>query len=179
MKTFGGHLGKDKIISKLRKIKPEYVDELLIKCEFPIEFVSYGSFRIVWRVISTQYVIKMPLEGDYGYESGLIHSGAEINAYNRIMKVERYRPLRKWMPEFFYTDKPRGLILTGYYRQIVDKKGKYDLEINEIEKLCQRWGFKDDRDADLCIAKRDNFGVDSKGKLRILDLGCFTKGDII
>lgn len=173
-----GRLGLNEIIRRLRQNQPTTVEELLVDCHLPISFAGYGAFRDAWEIYSTAYVIKLPIRdgGEWGQESNIIHTTAEINAYNRIMKSIRYRPLRQWMPIFHYTNKPTGLILTEYYKQIPDKKGKFDEEINQIEKLCKRWGFRGDNDADLCIKKRENFGVDKKGKLRILDLGCFTKG---
>lgn len=161
-------LTRTEIIKRLKRCRPQYLEELLVDCRLPITVLNWGAYRIVVQVIGTPYVIKLPLKSEKGYKC-IEHCRVEINAYNKIMRAHDLRYLRKYLPTIHYSNRNTGLILMDYCKPANATWGRTHAGfIQEV-----RWYVEDTLDYPDSDLKRQNWGHDARGKPKILDLGCF------
>lgn len=155
-----------------RNFKGKVTDILVRECKFPLEFVADGAFRNVYRILGTPYVLKVP-SSSRSYV--LDHAAQEVKAYQKIKRSKSLAALRPYLPKFHLVNDALGIILTDYIRPVQKEYGTYyGKYYNEIQKVSQvARSLSTAYDPDLGVDKADNWGVVG-GKLKILDLGCFT-----
>lgn len=162
---------------RLRRYKPETSQAVLRKCQFPLLFVDEGMFRVVYRILGTEYVLKMPIQEwepwrwkgprSKWIKMHINHARLEMNAHTIISTTTRpaIKALAKYLPEVPYMDWDTGVTLMRHYRTPTTTEWNRSLAgIYTAVEAVQK------RNTDI---KPSNCGVDSSGKLRIVDLGCF------
>jgi hypothetical protein len=138
--------------------------------------VDEGSFRVVYHIIGTQYVLKIPIQEWESYKwSGpkskwikkhINHARLEMNAHTIISTTTRpeIRALKPFLPEVPYMDWDTGVALMRKYRSPTNSEwNKKSTALYTLIEGVQK------QNTDIKIY---NCGIDSNGKLRILDLGC-------
>jgi hypothetical protein len=166
----------EQIKRKLRRYKPATPQEVLRKCQFPLQFQDEGSFRVVYRILGTQWVLKMPIQEweewrwkgprSKWLRKHINHAKYEINALNIILTTTRpqLKALKSYLPEVPWAHWDTGVILMRHYRTPT---------LSEFARLsktllaCIEQVQKRNTDINLY-----NCGVDSDGKLKVIDLGC-------
>lgn len=151
------------IVKRLKRYRPLNAHDVLVDCKLPLEFINDGQFRNVFRISGTKYVIKVPKLG------GARHSAREIAALRYLQRPE-YFAIQPYLPEFHFSNRNTGLILTDLCTWASFAKN-FDT-IKEIDEWCEDNGFIE---ADVDHRKMDNYGMLGK-QLKILDLGCFVSG---
>jgi hypothetical protein len=153
--------------------------ELLVECKLPLKFIADGAFREAYKIVGTPYVIKIPSSNRRVY---IEHGQADINAYKLIMDDPKMKSLRKYLPTMHYSQYELGIVLTEYVRPLSKEydsdrqwsyRGKYRADIEKASRLVSKFSKAKGGDHDLDLSKMENFGT-VDGKLKILDLGCFT-----
>ena len=167
---------------RLRRYRPETPQAVLRKCQFPLEFVDEGAFRVVYHILGTEYVLKLPIqEWDRWRWKGprakwikmhINHARLEMNAHTVISTsaVPAVRALRRYLPEIPFMDWDTGVALMRRYRAPTSSEwSKHQTNLLMLIEAVQR------RNTDI---SQNNCGVDSNGKLRVVDLGCLAlKGE--
>lgn len=161
---------------RLRRYKPQTPQDVLRKCQFPLWFVDEGMFRVVYHILGTEYVLKIPLQEWESWrwkgprskwiKMHINHARLEMNAHTIISTTTRpdVKALEKFLPEVPYMDWDTGVTLMRRYRRPTQTEwNRGQAAIFTAVEAVQR------RNTDIKIA---NCGVDSNGRLRIVDLGC-------
>jgi hypothetical protein len=172
------HLMKaDKIARRLKKEKPETVEDLLIRCGLTLKFLGDGGFRVVFKIAGTSLVVKVPMtemdQAELGHSyahTPIVHAKTEWNYRKKVMREKKYEFFRPYMPALHCLIPSTGVTLCDYYRPLSYARTKYDAEIDQIIGNLAGIGVLD---GDVGSDKKDNYGIDRDGKLRIIDLGCF------
>lgn len=151
----------------MKRQRPSTVEDLLIKCKFPLQLVNYGQFRRVYKILGTPYVVKVPKLA--WSAADVKHSRLEINAL-KLLQKEKYFAIHPYLPTFHYTNRNTGVVLTDECTWASYVKN-FDT-VKEIHEWCEDNGFIE---ADVETDKFDNYGMLGK-QLKILDLGCFVSG---
>jgi hypothetical protein len=134
-----------------------------------LKVIGEGFSRTVYSIYGYPgLVVKIPDKDG----SPRRHSLNEIRAYKRLTnkKVKKYRKLWKHVPKFYAWTRD-GVILMKRYKvcrkaSIISSLGK---RVRVIGNLCG-YLFPENEDVDVYP---ENMGLDEKGNLKILDLGCF------
>jgi len=161
--------GRIKKVMKSRN--PKTISDLLVDCRFGLEHIYSGVFRDVYSIVGSDFIIKVPIDGD-----GLIHARDEADGWKKVKKSKhKMAPqARKHLPRpFLYYPKTGFTIMPKY---VVSSKHILDDEMNRInmifrQVICHGWK----RDIDLGKDKFDNYGLDKNGNIIVLDMGCFSK----
>jgi hypothetical protein len=173
------HLMKaNNIALTLKKEKPKTVEDLLICCGLTLKFIGDGGFRVVFKIVGTGLVVKVPMtekdQAELGHNyahTPLVHANTEWKYRKKVMREKKYEFFRPYMPALHCLIPSTGVTLTDYYRPLPwAYTKKYDAEIDQIIANLAGIGVMD---GDVGPDKRDNYGIDRDGKLRIIDLGCF------
>jgi hypothetical protein len=161
---------------RLRKFDPATPQEVLRKCQFPLQFLDEGAFRVVYRILGSQYVLKIPIQEWESWrwkgpksrwiKQHVNHSRHEINASTFVMRIAKdpvVRALRPYMPETPYMNWDTGVVLMRRYRvpTLNEWRAKSEPLLKVIEVLQKR-----NNDIKPC-----NCGIDSSGRLHMVDLG--------
>jgi hypothetical protein len=167
------------------------VATLVDLCEFPIQIVSNGAYRVVYNVIGTEFIIKMPIEAtsisfdtmgtkgqsackltskERSYQSNLEHARDEWAAYCDIMwgrrngKRDAIRPLMPEMYTFFWRT---GVLLMKRY-QLLSRRN-FHLRREVANTVADALG---DGNCDYDIDNCGNVGKDiDTGRIVLLDIG--------
>lgn len=158
----------------LKNMKPTSGTELLKDCGFTLRMVSYGAFRDVYEIVGTPYVVKIPIHDSQPVYAGRDHSETEYAEWKRAMRLQSYKSIRHYLPVIHYFERSTGLLLIDKYTQLENDDTRFDFQIKQISKWLKNKGYGS---PDVGTSKRENYGIDSKGRLRILDLGCFVMED--
>lgn len=153
---------------RLKLWKPQTLDGLIESCRFPLEYISCGMYRKVYGVVGTEYVIKVPIQ-DETRLTNISHAVDEYREYKRMSRLKKYAAIKHRLPKFHYFDSHSGISLVERYKSLYEWDTSHDKTIRQINAWLKSKGFED---SDLDTEKRDNFGLDAKGNLKILDLGC-------
>ena len=172
------HLTKANNIARVLKLeKPETVEDLLINCGLSLKFIGEGAFRFVFKIVGTRLVVKVPMtetdQAELGHNyahTPIVHASTEWKYRKKVMREKKYEFFRPYMPTLHCLVPLTGVTLTDYYRPVPWSRTKYDDEIDQIIGNLASIGVLD---GDVGPDKRDNYGIDRYGKLRIIDLGCF------
>ena len=172
------HLMKAAQIARRMKLdKPKTVEDLLIRCGLTLKFIGDGGFRVVFKISGTGLVVKVPMtekdQAELGHNYGhtpIIHAKTEWKYRKKVMREKKYEFFRPYMPTLHCLIPSTGVTLCDYYRPLPWSRTKYDDEIDQIIANLAGIGVMD---GDVGPDKRDNYGIDRDGKLRIIDLGCF------
>lgn len=165
MKTLG------QIIASLSRHKPKDVKELLELCKFHLAHVGSGLYRDTYEIIGSGYVVKVPTSSKGDIE----HSVIEFNAWYNIMhSSDTFAPLHPFMPHIPYFNANTGVLLmekydTSYRKRLVPLRPMIKRAKQTAKALM---GYGSGSDLDL---HSQNFGVDSHGALKIIDLGYFSE----
>lgn len=113
-------LTKEDIISFFRRFRPRSVKELRAMGLKAI-VVGSGLFRDAVRVEGV-VIAKFPKRLDGGWDNdgeGCVeHIIDELNAVRLIQKEEKYKPLRRFLPEFYFIDRKNAVVLMPEYKRI-------------------------------------------------------------
>lgn len=161
-----------KIATTMKAKQPYCAEDLLIGCGLSLKYIESGAFRDVYRINNTGLVVKVPRRDfDETYQHNpVVHSCIEYDYRKKVMKQRRYEFFRPYMPAFHYLCRSTGVMLIDHYNPLPEWETKFDKHILDIRSRLNKLGVTD---GDIGIDKKDNYGVDAFGHLRILDLGCF------
>jgi hypothetical protein len=161
---------------RLNKFNPATPQDALRKCQFPLLFMDEGSYRVVYCIVGTQYVLKMPIQEWESWcwkgskskwiKAHVNHSRHEINASTFVMHLAKdplVQALRPFMPEMPYKNYDTGVVLMRRYRRPTLNEWRVKSEpLLKVVDAVQK------RNNDI---KQCNCGIDSNGRLRMVDLG--------
>lgn len=82
----------------------------------------------------------------------------------------KYKAIHEYLPFFHYFSHKSGIAIMDLYSELKKNDRRFDADITTINEFMTKCGYED---ADIRHSKKDNYGIDSEGSLRILDLGCF------
>ena len=154
----------------MKEIDPVTITDLLIKCGFGLRHINDGVFRDVFEIVNSDYVIKIPKDGD-----GLCHAHDEAMGWSKVHKSKKPCAVeaRKHLPQPFLYYEPSGFIIMPRYRTTANRR--YDTKMKRVNKIFQEI-ICDGKDADIDLGpdKYDNYGLDKRGNLIVRDLGCFS-----
>lgn len=159
------------ITRRLRRTHPYTVEDLLIECRLPLRYLSSGSFRHVFHIIGTQYVVKVPRSDE---RQGIEHARQEYNSWRRVIRSPKYRRLVRYMPDILFFSRVTGVMVMERYKPV--ETSRYDSALDDIEEITQ--DVLKVSKPDLGAAKWNNYGLDYKNRVRIIDLGRFKKGGV-
>lgn len=156
---------RNKILALLKVERPQSMFDLLVDCGFTLQCVGEGRFRTAFRIVGTPWIIKVPAstDRDIEIEDSIAHSVQEYDAYRRIMRYDRYKPLRSHMPEILYFDRKTGLIVMREYKRLGAVYSKRHSAVRRKIGRVMRRSAQD--------LHRSNFGMDSRGHVKLIDLG--------
>lgn len=159
------------VIERLKRYRPDCPEQLLMDCRLPLLLLNWGAYRNCWEVIGTGLVIKL-VGQDQHVKKALTHTRIEVNAHRKLVSDPDFAQFRKYMPKIHYSDTKHGLVVMEKYKAVT--KGWARKNRGLMEKL----------EADLLEyfeqvdlspgAKYRNFGLDKKGRLVVIDLGCLS-----
>jgi hypothetical protein len=150
-----------KLVRLLRKNRPQTIKEVR-RLGIRARFFDEGCFRKVYRVRGLPLVLKIA-DTDAQY-----HTRAEIRVLRKILTWTRFRLLRRYMPKVYYCD-PRGaVLLMRRYKRL--RWSKHRSELFYMLECFTKDLFKFKSSPDIHFG---NGGLDSKGQIKILDLGLF------
>lgn len=155
------------ITSSIRHSRPKDVGDLLIKCDLPLLYLGSGSYRDVYEVVDSGYVVKMPTKADY-----IQHAVNEYIVWRKIVRSRRkYKELHPFMPNINYFTSLTGVTVMPKYQTTYSTKGTQ----RERERVCDlACRLFEATDTDLHSA---NYALDDSGQLKIIDLGYFLPED--
>jgi hypothetical protein len=156
------------IVRLIQRHSPVTPVTLLKSCKFTLRFLGSGSFRDVYEIVGSGYVVKFPNQS--GGES---HAENERRTWNKIRKSKRFAEIHKYLPSQMYLNRRSGCIVMPLYEEADDPQ--YDDEMDEVADIIHR--ITGNSDNDLASDKWDNWGVDQEGKLVMIDLGCLESFD--
>jgi hypothetical protein len=155
----------------MKEVKPETVVDLLVKCGFGLRHVNDGVFRYVFEIVNSDFVIKIPKDGD-----GLCHAHDEAMGRNRVLRSKHPAAVeaRRHLPYPFLYYATSGFIIMPKYRTTANRR--YDKNMDRINDVFRKVICDGkERDIDLGHSKFDNYGLDKHGNLVVMDMGCFSK----
>lgn len=163
----------DEIIRRLKRFKPQNVNDLLCECRLPIQLLDWGCYRNCWEIVGTGLVIKLVGgTAEDNRDKALTHARIEIAAHRRIAKDKQFAPIQHLLPIIHHYNRNAGLVLMDKYKPCTKRWAKKNLdELIEYH----LWFKKRFPQADLDpLVKYMNYGIGKDGKPVILDLGCFS-----
>lgn len=161
------------IKAKMEKHKPFTPQDAMRKCGLTLRFIGAGSYREVYDIVGTNWVIKFPLtEWDikrYGplvdwLRKHRIHSHYELNAYYKIKTTSRMRGLRKYLPKMLWSDWKTGVIIVEKSYQL------YGSDDDAVEAQLVHYEFAKHFKR-LTDILPHNVGRNAKGQVKAIDLG--------
>lgn len=102
------------VLRKINKHRPEDVAALRA-LGIGVKYIGDGAFRIAYRILGTDLVIKFPIEeGSEGDRSGgIAHTRAEARRIARLSETV----LRAHVPKVYYVDDKNGVIVMKFYEK--------------------------------------------------------------
>lgn len=160
-----------KIVARISRRQPMGVIELLDECHLPLKFLGGGAYRKVYEIVGSGFVVKVPhSKGD------IPHATTEFLCWRKIIRSKRkYAALHPYMPVFRYHNKVSGITVMDMYETDFDYN-THEPEMTYINNLTQ--DVMKNYDNDLEPEKWDNYGLDAKGELKIIDLGYFSESGL-
>ena len=153
--------------------KPFTPQNTMRKCNFTLKFLGEGSYREVYHIVGTNWVIKFPLtEWDPAEFSPLvnwllkhrIHSRNEIDTYLEIKEKKEFKVLRKYLPKILWWEWHTGIIIQEICKELEENGSNASIS-NDLDILFKRY-FKGNTDIAV-----NNVGRDLKGNLKVIDMG--------
>lgn len=163
------------VIKRLKRYQPTTAQEILDKCELPLQYVGGGAFRDVYHVIGTSVVIKVPRKTDKEHrtEKRIQHSRDEFSIWTRMKNSKRkFRAFAKYLPELIYYNSHTGIIVMRKYEKVRYNKVNNSFA-NELEEMITK--VMGTCDADI---HNGNLGFDKRGNIKIIDMGLFIAGKV-
>lgn len=161
-----------KLIERMDEHKPFTPQDTMRKCGFTLRFIGIGSYREVYEIVGTPWVIKFPLtEWDskrYGplvdwLKKHRIHAHHEMNAYHRIKSTKSMRGLCRYLPKMMWADWETGVLIVEKCEPL--ELGKA-LDASFIAHKAFRKHFKKSTDI-----TNYNVGKNAKGVIKVIDMG--------
>lgn len=162
-----------KLVSRMRRQKPQNIDQVLTTTGATVQYLNGGAFRNVFAVHGLPVVIKVPLDME-DEDSGagmscMDHARAEWDHYWSIKTDKDYKMLREYLPEFHYFDYQTGLAVMQRYKPLQRYKGS-DKDIRKLDDAIRCAFGSTDPDVYRC-----NLGQDEHGAIKFIDLGMFAE----
>lgn len=152
------------VVKTFHTIKPRTPQDTLQECGVSLRYLSSGCFRDVYRVDDLPVVVKYP-RGDDAADN-IQHAGDEWHGMRRIVaNRKRFTLLVDYMPHLYYFDAATGVTLMHEYKPLPPRHHLW----SEIQKIDDCVSTTLHRSWDNHVA---NLGLDDKGHLVIVDLGC-------
>lgn len=145
-----------KIIRILKKHKPQTVRQLTRR-GVPLKFLASGCFRRTYAVVGFSLVLKFAKDSED-------HTLAEMRAYERIKRLKKWLPMRRYLPSIYYVS-PDGRWLLMRQYPTPCKRAKYEVALDVIERLTKDLGKKH---GDL---HNENARLDDNKNIKLIDLG--------
>lgn len=174
-------LSVKEVVSRFRQKKPKNAEEALVKCEVPLTFLQEGAFRRAYQIGRLPLVVKFPYFTSYcstieaqqaRLEVGINHSAIEIKARKRVLRSKkRFAPLAKYMPMIYHHNPETGVVLVHKYK-VKPYAKRFSGQCRDIEREVIK-AMGDNGLEGFDCDNPNNIGLDEKGNLVILDLGCF------
>ena len=153
----------------ITRFEPRTVKEFA-KFGLTLKHIGSGGYRKAYEIVGYGLIIKIPITGDenLGYDqSDADHSRTEWNAYRKIKLRAKYKKLKPYLPKIYLCSN-EGIILMKKYSR--SEYAPYKKEFQQIKKTFR--SFIKSKSYDI---KWYNIRVNSKGKLKIIDLGRFSE----
>lgn len=160
---------KEQIIRRLRYWRPRTLEQLLVRCRFPLQYVGGGAYRDVYRIVGTDYVVKIPIETK---SENVKHAHNEYNAWRRITRnKKKYSSLVPYIPEIAYHNRGYGTTLMRHYTTLPINNETRKLERRVVKAVKNALG------REWSDVQVSNIGVDADGGYVLTDLGHLLTGD--
>lgn len=161
------------VIKRLQQFQPTTAQAVLDACELPLQYIGGGKFRDAYHVIGTELVIKIPRRDTRirVTMTNIKHARDEYSIWKRIKSSKRkFKPLRAYLPELIYFSDLTGVIVIRRYSKV-----KYTHAVGELEVKLEGIVTKvmNTSNADVHLG---NLGRDSKGSIKLIDMGLFISG---
>ena len=126
-----------------------------------LRHIGSGAFRDTYRVGKLPIVIKIPF-------NEISHARHEARVITKVMKDEKFKALRPFMPKLYYYDKKTGIIVMEYCRTM-----KYGPTSDAVSKIFSTLVSKLFRKPmyDESDIRGYNIGKNNNGQYKIIDLG--------
>jgi hypothetical protein len=173
-------LTRKEVLRRFRHHKPKNADEALRNCLVPLTYLSEGAYRRTYQIGNLPLVIKFPYcsdwyedkpieERNYALSNGIKHSNTEMRSLRRILRSKgKYVKLHRYMPKVYHFNPATGAVLMHKYRNPNRTTRKFNRMLERIDAEAQavmkKW---------VDVDNPGNIGYDEKGRVVILDLGCF------
>jgi hypothetical protein len=147
-------------VRRIKEAKPSSASQLEKKCNMKLDHLGSGSERVAFRIKGLPVVVKFPICKASG------QSWNEYRSYRHIMKTPELKCLRPLMPKIYAYNRTGRCTVMRLYKGI----GWEDTEPHEmnVRNKMRAAGCGDYHDLHL-----SNLGLTPKGKLKVIDLGCF------
>jgi 5-methylthioribose kinase len=131
-----------------------------------------GAFRVVYKINGLDLVVKVPY-----FDSGILHSKAEIKALSRINRLKKYKIIREYMPDVYYANTKTGIIVMRYYKPLKYTKiniAAVSILYSLVESVWLECASSLAGCTDISV---NNCGIDAPNSysytIKVIDLGCF------
>ena len=147
------------LIRKLRSVKSAKLEDFE-RAGIELQPFSEGVFRSVYFVKGLPIVVKIP------HLNCCYHSRTEIRRLRQIRRSSLYRVFKRYMPKVYYSDEKLGIIAMRRYLKRNLKGDRWWIQDEILDRL-----FHDALGGQYSDYLADNFCIDGRGQLKIVDLG--------
>lgn len=156
----------DEVSKLLMENNPRTANELKA-LGIQVRTLGSGAYRHAYKVLRLPLVIKIP----FNQRMSLKHAEAEIKAIRQIIRLKKYRKLKKYMPNiYFYNPKTRVIGMEYCTTKINPYLSNIELLLNDL--LGEIWPDAATSSVDV---HRYNIGFNRNGDIKIIDLGYFSE----
>ena len=162
----------EEVVKLFKKHNPATPEEARKLTGLKLKYLGEGCFRDAYRIKGTDLVVKFPLWGEY---EGIDHSCSEIDTVKKVKRMAKYKPLRMFLPEFYYTDYGTGVIIMEYCKKLGYGREKIaDLIDSFVSSIlgCDRYGSDMHYNNIGVKVTEDEWGCKTT-EYKIIDFGIF------
>lgn len=149
-------------LRKIRSRKPTSPKEFKA-IGLTLRYIGSGAFRSVCKIVNCDLVVKFPLESDV--PTGRRHTLSEVR---RLARLRKSRVMQPHLPEIFYVDKVKGILVMRYY----PKYDSFEEQVDSMGRLIQRliYAHTRTRTSDIHTENVHRRRVNHEGAV-LIDLG--------
>lgn len=141
-----------------------------LKDILPLKRLGAGSFRNVYRIVNSPFVVKFPHLGTSGSDTAgpqrcIKHSSLEADKHRHFMG---FHELRNCLPKLYFHDKKTGVIVMEY----IDEDNTSSCEYRRSERMGDMIGIliKSLTRRKLTDISENNLKLAKDGQLKFIDL---------
>ena len=116
----------NEIVKLIKKYKPTSAVALR-RLGFKLKGMGTGLYRKTYSIIGFGLVIKF----NVGWDNGE-HAYNEIKVIKRILRYDKYKPLRKYVPKIYWFDRKTGTTLVQQYEKMRNSR-RYKKAMDTID----------------------------------------------